>query len=40
MMLIKELNIKECLCERTLVSDYASYNSDVIGNYTLNVFNI
>lgn len=33
-------DIKEDLAERTLVSDYSIYNSNVIGNYTLNVFNI
>ncbi len=33
-------DIKSNLCEHTLVSDYAIYNSDVVGNYTLNVFNV
>ena len=33
-------NIKNNLVERSLVSDYSVYTGDIIGNYTLNVFNI
>jgi putative protease len=33
-------SIKNNLVERSLVSDYSIYTGDVIGNYTLNVFNI
>ena len=33
-------NIKNNLVERNLVSDYSLYDGDIIGNYTLNVFNI
>ena len=33
-------NIKNSLVERNLVSDYSKYTGDIIGNYTLNVFNI
>ena len=33
-------NIKNNLVERNLVSDYSVYTGDIIGNYTLNVFNI
>lgn len=33
-------DIKNSLVERNLVSDYSVYTGDVIGNYTLNVFNI
>ena len=36
----EEFDIKNNLVERSLVSDYSEYDSDVIGNYTLNVFNI
>ena len=36
----EEFDIKNNLVERTLVSDYAEYDSDVIGNYTLNVYNV
>ena len=33
-------SISDSLVERSLVSDYSVYDGDVIGNYTLNVFNI
>ena len=37
----EEFNIVDNLSEKTVVSDYANYEGyDVIGNYTLNVFNI
>ena len=36
----EEFDIKNSLVERSLVSDYSVYDRDVIGNYTLNVFNI
>ena len=36
----EEFDINGNLVERSLVSDYSEYDSDVIGNYTLNVFNI
>ena len=36
----EEFDIKSNLVERSLVSDYSGYDGDVIGNYTLNVFNI
>ena len=37
----EEFDIKNNLVSKTLVSDYSSYNGyDIIGNYTLNVFNI
>jgi len=36
----EEFNINDNLSEKALVSDYSLYSSDVIGNYTLNVFNV
>ncbi len=33
-------DINNNLVERSLVSDYSVYDGDIIGNYTLNVFNI
>ena len=36
----EEFNINDNLSEKALVSDYSLYNTDVIGNYTLNVFNV
>ncbi len=36
----EKFDIKDSLVEKSLVSDYSVYNGDIIGNYTLNVFNI
>ena len=36
----EKFDIKNSVVDKTLVSDYSKYDSDVIGNYTLNVFNI
>ena len=36
----EKFDIKSNLVDKSLVSDYSKYDEDVIGNYTLNVFNI